>query len=219
MSPNWSAPANMGGDPNWNDPRWGSDPIVHLDAGFDVNAGGYLAVLDRAEGTLAMTFRVLLGSSEAPDPADHVYIGVASNAMGDNAIARAVTIRLVKMQQGTGPTSITTFELADYISAWASTPEPALSFVNDVAVWRGAEAEMLSWSVSVRIDLTAAGVDTTRSFRMALRIHIDGRGDLLTPGDRPILSDVPTDWAVVSFAGLPCVSRVSLYGRAPATAP
>jgi hypothetical protein len=74
---------------------------------------------------------------------------------------------------------------------------------------------MLSWSLSLKLDLTAADVDTTRSFRMAIRIHLDGLGDLMTPGDRPMLSDVPMQWAVVSLAGLACVSRVSLYGRPP----
>jgi hypothetical protein len=203
----------MGGDPSWNDPRWGTDPIMRFDAGFDVETAGYVAVLDRSDGTLALTFRVSLGPTEVPDPADQLYVGIMSN-LGDNTImARAITLSPPALQPGVGPVAIENAAVAEYTGAWATPATASLSFVRSAAVWRGRESDMLSWSISLKLDLTAAGVDPTRSFRMAFRLHIEGRGDLLIPGDRAMLSDVPMQWAIVSLAGLPCTSRVSLYGR------
>lgn len=215
MTPDWTSAAGMGGDPSWNDPRWGADPPVKLDAGFDVDTAGYIAVLDRSAGTLALTFRVSLGASEAPEPTDQIYVGILSNMQNNGVIARAVTLSPPRLPPSAGPTPITNLAVAQYEGAWSTPATPTAMFVRDASAWRGGSTDTLSWTVSLKLDLTAAGVDVTRSFRMALRIHIDGRGELITPGDRAVLSDIPTEWAVVSLAALPCVSRVSLFGRPP----
>jgi hypothetical protein len=210
MSPDWYSPAQIGGNPSLDDPRWGSGPLVQFAGSFGVDPGGYVIVFDRAAGELAVTMRATLGASETPDATDQVYFGITAN-QGSGPTARNVLIPLVQLEPGEGPQAITTFQTSEFSGSWRATTGTAAAWLEQLSEWRGATDATLSWAVSFRVNLPSASVDPSQPFRIALRIHAPGTArDLTTPANLDALLDRPASWPLASFDTSACVQRVAL---------
>jgi hypothetical protein len=208
-SPDWYSPAQIGGNPSWNDPRWGSDGPVSFARSFAKQPGGYIAVFDRAAGELALTVRVTMGTAEAPDPSDSVRFGIVANRSGGPA-ARAATFALAELDVGEGPQQISTIATSDYSGSWQSSTPPNPWFLQ-TSLWRGKTGNEPSWVVSFRINLTDAGIDVSKPFRAALGVHIgNAPNDVSTPDGFSASMDAPDTWASVDLGAIDCVGRVSL---------
>jgi hypothetical protein len=204
-----TSPASSG-DPTWTDPRWATDTGTRFARGFSLDAASYVALFDRATNDLVVTFRIWSAIGEEPTPADWVYFGITSNVRGSSFSAHDTRVPLIGLAPGDNARPITSYESAVFANGSWSLQASSDGWISDVAAWRGTEGSELAWAVSLRVDLEHAGIDPASDFRIALKVHLDGRGELFSPGNRAQLSDTPTDWSTVNLPSSPCVIRVAL---------
>jgi hypothetical protein len=208
MSPDWYSAAASGGNPGWNDPRWGSDAPVSFEKTFSGQPGSYIIVFDRAAGELAVTVRVTMGPDEAPDPGDAVMFAVASNDM-NSPVARSATLTPVPLDIGAGPQALTP-ATSEYTGSWQSSNPPD-AWLLHASEWRGVQGNTPSWVVNFRIKLSAAGLDPAKPFGVALNVQIKGApSDLSTPSNLAQWLDQPPTWPRANLTTISCVARVPL---------
>jgi hypothetical protein len=208
MSPDWYSAAADGGNPSWNDSRWGNTAALGFAQTFSGAPAGYIIVFDRAAAELAVTVRVTMGTSELPDAMDVVTFGITANR-SDGAAAHQATFMIAELDAGAGPVGIG-YANADFSGSWRSS-SPINPWIEQQNEWRGAQASDPSWIVSFRIKLSAAGVDPALPFRASVSVHIDGApNDLSTPANLAASLDKPDTWPRIDLSAISCVGRANL---------
>ncbi|HKP57497.1 MAG TPA: hypothetical protein VJV78_12285, partial [Polyangiales bacterium] len=207
QSPDWLSPPQSGGNSSLDDPRWGSAPAETFTGTFGFNTGGYILLVDRATKQLALSIRMTMGPNEAPTPADYVYFAATPNVSGSPS-ARSAAIPLIDLLAGEGPKQMTSFETKVFGTSWQSEN---VAWVQDASAWHGGPNDGVSWAVQLHVDLSLLGIDLAKPFRIALAAHADGAtGDLTTPKDAGMLTNMPEAWAQARIESSGCVSRVKL---------
>ena len=210
MSPEWWGDAD-GVVRTPDDPRWGGMLDSFAGMGAQSMSAGYAVVLDRRANELAVMLRTR--AEDDADTSDFVYFGIAGNT-GGAPTPRAVRILLVTPSASDDPRPLTELVAYEYASnAWSSAPSRPTWVEHPVAWVSGAEP---GWAVALRVDLTAAGVDSAAPFRLALGLHAgNDRGELdwTTPGGLSLADASAVDprrWPLLDVSAIECVARVDL---------
>jgi hypothetical protein len=194
-----------------NDPRWGGMLETFGNEQQSMPAG-YAIVFDREANELAVTMRTTADDTAADS--DFVYFGITGGNAGAMPTPHAVRIALAAPNAGDDPRllpQITSYEYA--MGAWTSLQAQPAWLAHPAAWVTSVDA---GWLVSFRVNLTAAGVDVSSPFRIALGLHAEnqfGELDWVMPGSLS-LSDLatamPRMWPQLDVRSIMCVSRVDV---------
>jgi hypothetical protein len=207
LSPDWFSDPQAGGYMTLDDPRWGGVEPTQFASSMGSMDGGFIIVLDRAAKQLAVSVRVTKGSSEIPTSSDYVYFGATVNVAGSMVTARNIVIPLISMRDSEAGTPIPMFSTSAFTDTWH---EDTTAWVQHVNGWRGSPNEKLSWAVNFRVDLPTLGVDTAKTFRVAVAAHVEGAADMSTPATLGMSTDKPTQWSAAMAIGTECVTPLVL---------
>jgi hypothetical protein len=208
-SPQWWGEGD-GVDHTVSDPRWGG--MLETFASSQQNMpAGYAIVFDRQANELAVTLHMT--AQDAAAESDFVYFGITGSAAGLPS-PRAVRIALVAPNGSDDPRTLTQFTTYAFAMGTSTSTNTMPAWIAHPAAW--VTTAEPGWVVSFRVDLSAAGVNITAPFRVALGLHAEnefGALNWMTPaslqfGDLSMAQS--RMWPMLDLTSVMCVSRVDV---------
>ncbi|HKO49800.1 MAG TPA: hypothetical protein VJV79_18850 [Polyangiaceae bacterium] len=216
--PIWKAPGVVRSE--LNEPRWNAAPRLGFENDPGGNAGLYRVMVDSTRSTLAVSFQAPSQLS-TPGNADVIYFGFTTSRT-ESLEAKSVAIQ-VNGIGATDPSDAGVIQQHNYDAGTWTSPLGAPKWLQDPSVWRNNVARDAAWGINFKVDLAAAGLNVTNSFKiqLAMRKHDDGTPahnvDLSTPdpGAHALLSGTllindPAKWAYASALIGGCAGGLTL---------
>lgn len=205
-SPDWFSQGDAR-DTTLGDPRWGGNLAQALG-----NEAGFTIVFDRALNALLVTVRATEAAQDEAAADDSVFFGIGA-ASGESA--RSVRIPLIDARNGEDPRRLSGIPGSTWSNQRWSNGDSG--WVQEPYAW--VDSPGVSWAVSFKVDLQAAGVDSMQAFRIALGVNI--AGDLTGPysvsipwaPDIEMLASAPpsSNWPMTNVMSIECVGRLANF--------